>query len=42
LMLLLDGSDFARLVFPGDGGPTTSLMLAANALIDAHLPAERR
>jgi AcrR family transcriptional regulator len=38
LMLLMDGSDFTRLVFPGNGGPTASLMFAVDALIDAHLP----
>jgi AcrR family transcriptional regulator len=42
LMLLMDGSDVTRLVFPGNGGPTASLMCAVNALIDAHLPAVHR
>jgi hypothetical protein len=42
LMLLMDGSDFTSLVFRGDTGPTTSLMLAANALIDSQLSAQQR
>jgi len=41
LMLLMDGSDFTRLVFPENAGPTASLMFAANALIDAQLSAEK-
>ncbi len=36
LMLLMDGCDFTRLVFRGNAGPTASLMIAVNALIDAH------
>ena len=40
LMLLMDGSDFTRLVFRGNSGPTASLMFAANTLIDAQLSAE--
>jgi AcrR family transcriptional regulator len=42
LMLLMDGSDFTRLVFPGNGGPAASLTFAADALIAAHLPAVHR
>jgi hypothetical protein len=42
LMLLMDGSDCTRLVFPGNGGPTASLMFAVGALIDAHLPTVHR
>lgn len=34
-------SDFTRLVFPGNSGPTASLMFAANTLIDAQLSAEQ-
>jgi AcrR family transcriptional regulator len=41
LMLLMDGSDFTRLVFRGNSGPTTSLTFAANTLIDAQLSAEQ-
>jgi hypothetical protein len=41
-MLLMDGSDFTRLVFPRHSGPTASLMTAVDALIDAHLPAVHR
>jgi hypothetical protein len=41
LMLLMDGSDFTRLVFRGNAGPSASLMFAANALIDAQLSAEQ-
>ena len=37
LMLLMDGSYFTRLVFPGNSGPVTSLMGAVRALIDCHL-----
>jgi AcrR family transcriptional regulator len=37
LLLLMEGSDFTSLVFRGNTGPTTSLMLAANALIDSQL-----
>ncbi|HEV7985512.1 MAG TPA: TetR/AcrR family transcriptional regulator [Steroidobacteraceae bacterium] len=36
LMLLMDGSYFTRLVFPGDSGPVRSLMGAVRALIDGH------
>jgi AcrR family transcriptional regulator len=42
LMLLMDGSDFTRLVFREHGGPTASLMYAVDTLIDAHLPAAHR
>jgi AcrR family transcriptional regulator len=42
LMLLMDGSDFTRLVFPGNAGPAASLTSAADALIAAHLPAVHR
>jgi AcrR family transcriptional regulator len=42
LMLLMDGSEFTRLVFRGHGGPAASLMYAVDALIDAHLPAAHR
>jgi AcrR family transcriptional regulator len=42
LMLLMDGSDFTRLVFPGNAGPAASLTFAADALIAAHLPAVHR
>jgi len=37
LMLLMDGSYFTRLVFPGNSGPVTSLMGAVRALIDCHM-----
>jgi len=37
LMLLMDGSYFTRLVFPGDDGPVSSLLGAVRALIDAQL-----
>jgi AcrR family transcriptional regulator len=37
LMLLMDGSYFTRLVFPGATGPVTSLLDAVRVLIDAHL-----
>jgi AcrR family transcriptional regulator len=36
LMLLMDGSYFTRLVFPGDSGPVASLMGAVHALIEFH------
>lgn len=39
LMLLMDGSYFTRLVFPGDSGPVSSLMGAVRCLIDCHMPA---
>jgi AcrR family transcriptional regulator len=42
LMLLLDGGYFTRLVFPLGSGPICSALPAARALIDAHLPQERR
>jgi AcrR family transcriptional regulator len=38
LMLLMDGSYFTRLVFPGDSGPVSSLMDAVRCLIDCHMP----
>lgn len=38
LMLLMDGSYFTRLVFPGDSGPVSSLMGAVRCLIDCHMP----
>jgi hypothetical protein len=41
LMLLMDGSEFTRLVFRGHGGPAASLY-AVDALIDAHLTAAHR
>jgi AcrR family transcriptional regulator len=37
LMLLMDGSYFTRLVFPGATGPVVSLLDAVRVLIDAHL-----
>jgi AcrR family transcriptional regulator len=37
LMLLMDGSYFTRLVFPGATGPVASLLDAVRVLIDAHL-----
>jgi AcrR family transcriptional regulator len=37
LMLLMDGSYFTRLVFPGDTGPVSALMSAVHALIEAQL-----
>ena len=37
LMLLMDGSYFTRLVFPGASGPVSSLMSAVHALIEAQL-----
>jgi AcrR family transcriptional regulator len=37
LMLLMDGSYFTRLVFPGDSGPVASLMNAVRCLIDCHI-----
>jgi AcrR family transcriptional regulator len=39
LMLLMDGSYFTRLVFPGNSGPIASLMPAVRALIASQLPA---
>ena len=37
LMLLMDGSYFTRLVFPGDSGPVSAVMSAVQALIEAQL-----
>jgi AcrR family transcriptional regulator len=37
LMLLMDGSYFTRLVFPGRSGPVSALMSAVHAVIDAQL-----
>jgi AcrR family transcriptional regulator len=37
LMLLMDGSYFTRLVFPGDSGPVSAVMSAVKALIEAQL-----
>jgi hypothetical protein len=42
LMLLLDGGYFTRLVFPMGSGPICAARPAVRALIDAHLPPERR
>src|SRR6202167_6187489 len=42
LMLLLDGGYFTRLVFPLGSGPICAALPAVRALIDAHLPPERR
>jgi AcrR family transcriptional regulator len=39
LMLLMDGSYFTRLVFPGNSGPIAALMPAVRALIASQLPA---
>ena len=39
LMLLMDGSYFTRLVFPGNAGPIAALMPAVRALIASQLPA---
>ncbi len=36
LMLLMDGSFFTRLVFPGNSGPIAGLLPAVRALIDAY------
>lgn len=41
LMLLMDGSYFTRLVFPGNSGPVSALMPAVRALIESQLPAAR-
>jgi hypothetical protein len=38
-MLLMDGSYFTRLVFPGNSGPIAALMPAVRALIASQLPA---
>jgi AcrR family transcriptional regulator len=37
LMLLMDGSYFTRLVFPGNSGPISAVLTTIRALIDAHL-----
>jgi len=42
LMLLLDGGYFTRLVFPRGSGPIAAALPAVRALIEAHLPPERR
>jgi AcrR family transcriptional regulator len=42
LMLLMDGSYFTRLVFPGNSGPVAALMPAVRALIESQLPAGSR
>ncbi|MGB6306447.1 MAG: TetR/AcrR family transcriptional regulator [Steroidobacteraceae bacterium] len=42
LMLLLDGGYFTRLVFPLGSGPICAALPAVRALIDAHLPQDRR
>jgi AcrR family transcriptional regulator len=42
LMLLLDGGYFTRLIFPLGSGPISAALPAVRALIDAHLPAQRR
>jgi AcrR family transcriptional regulator len=39
LMLLMDGSYFTRLVFPGTSGPIAALMPAVRTLIASQLPA---
>ena len=39
LMLLMDGSYFTRLVFPGNSGPIAALMPAVRALIASQMPA---
>jgi AcrR family transcriptional regulator len=36
LMLLMEGSYYSRLTFPGNTGPVTSITKAARALMDAH------
>jgi AcrR family transcriptional regulator len=38
LMLLLDGGNFTRLIFPLGSGPISSALPAVRTLIDAHLP----
>jgi AcrR family transcriptional regulator len=38
LMLLMDGSYFTRLVFPGTSGPVAALMPAVRTLIASQLP----
>jgi AcrR family transcriptional regulator len=42
LMLLMDGSYFTRLVFPGNSGPVAALMPAVRVLIESQLPAKSR
>jgi AcrR family transcriptional regulator len=42
LMLLLEGGYFTRVVFPLGSGPICAARPALRALIDAHLPPERR
>jgi AcrR family transcriptional regulator len=37
LMLLMEGSYYTRLTFPGNTGPVSAIQKAARALIDAHL-----
>jgi AcrR family transcriptional regulator len=37
LMLLVEGSYYTRLTFPGNTGPVTAIVKAARALMDAHL-----
>ncbi|HET7924667.1 MAG TPA: TetR/AcrR family transcriptional regulator, partial [Rhodanobacteraceae bacterium] len=37
LMLLMEGSYYTRLTFPGNTGPVSAIPKAARALIDAHL-----
>jgi AcrR family transcriptional regulator len=37
LMLLMDGGYFSRLVFPGNSGPISAVLITVRALIDAHL-----
>jgi AcrR family transcriptional regulator len=41
LMLLLDGGNFTRLIFPLGSGPISAALPAVRALIDAHLPRGR-
>jgi AcrR family transcriptional regulator len=36
LMLLVEGSYYTRLTFPGNTGPVTAIVKAARALMDAH------
>jgi AcrR family transcriptional regulator len=38
LMLLMEGSYYTRLTFPGNTGPVTAIPKAARTLIDAHMP----
>jgi AcrR family transcriptional regulator len=37
LMLLIEGSYYSRLTFPGNTGPVTAITKAARVLIDAHV-----